>query len=115
MECIFCKISKNEIKSKKIYENENFFSIFDINPVSEGHSLVISKQHFETFLDVKDDSAKDFFECVKQTIFILKKEKPFEGFNLVSNNLEIAGQLIKHFHLHIIPRRKNETLRGKIF
>ncbi|GIU68382.1 MAG: hydrolase [Candidatus Pacearchaeota archaeon] len=115
MECIFCKISKGEIKSRKIYENKNFFSIFDINPVSEGHSLVISKEHFENFLDLRNNLGDDLIECVKETISIIKKEKPFEGFNLVNNNSEVAGQIVKHFHLHIIPRRKGEKLKSHLF
>ena len=66
-ECIFCKIAKEEIESKKICESENFFSVFDINPLVDGHALVISKKHFETFLDLFDwffKSTDSFEEAV---------------------------------------------------
>jgi histidine triad (HIT) family protein len=50
--CVFCKLANHEIKRKTIYENDNFFSISDANPKAEGHSLVISKKHFKTTLDL---------------------------------------------------------------
>lgn len=105
-DCVFCKISRGEIPVKKIYENDNFFSIPDANQQIEGHSLIISKKHYETILDTPSTIGSEFLDCVKKTAMKLIKEHKSEGFNLVQNNFETAGQAVKHFHFHILPRKK---------
>ena len=109
MDCIFCKIANGEIPSKKIYEKDNFFSILDVNQKVEGHSLVISKKHFETLLDVPEDFASELLDCIKKTAIRIMKEKNADGFNVINNNFESSGQLVKHFHVHIFPRKKNDN------
>jgi len=110
-ECVFCKIAKGEIPRKKIYENDNFFSVPDIKPIVSGHSLVISKKHFETILDIPSSLGQELLDCIKHTAIKLMDENKSEGFNLVVNNFEAAGQVVKHTHLHIIPRKKNDGLK----
>lgn len=105
-ECIFCKIASGEIPSKKIYENSNFFSIPDANQQVEGHSLVISKKHFKTFLDLPVTIGSELIDCVKKTALKVIEETKSDGFNLVNNNFESAGQLVHHVHFHILPRKK---------
>lgn len=105
-DCIFCKIASGEIPSEKIYENDNFFSIPDANQQIDGHSLVISKKHFETFLDLPSTLGMEFIDCIKKTTIKLIEKHKFEGFNIVSNNFESAGQVVKHIHIHILPRKK---------
>lgn len=107
-DCIFCKISEGEIPAEKIYENENFFSILDINQKIPGHALIVSKKHFETILDLPSISGAQFLDCVKNTSLKLMKKYNSSGFNLIENNFESAGQIVKHFHAHILPRRKND-------
>ena len=108
-DCIFCKIAKGEIPiEKKIYENKSFFSIPDANPVVEGHSLVISKKHFETILDLPDSLGPELLDCVKKTSSKLIKKYKSDGFNVVNNNYESAGQVVKHIHFHILPRKKGD-------
>ena len=110
--CIFCRISKGEILSKKIYENENFFSIPDANPKVEGHSLVISKKHFETMLDLPVSLGSELLDCIKKTSLELMKKFEANGFNVMQNNFEIAGQVVKHVHFHILPRKKNDGFKS---
>ena len=110
MECIFCKITKGEIPTKKIYENESFFSILDINQKIEGHSLIISKKHFETLLNLPENLSQGLFDCIKKTAMKIIKEKNADGFNVINNNFESAGQLVKHFHIHILPRKKGDNV-----
>lgn len=105
-DCIFCKIARGEIPSKKIYENDNFFSVPDANQQIEGHSLVISKKHFETALDLPSTLGSELIDCIKKTALKVLNEEKADGFNLVQNNFESAGQVVKHFHLHILPRKK---------
>lgn len=107
-DCIFCKIASEEVDSKKIYENDNFFSIFDVAPQVEGHALVISKKHFENSLDLPSTLGPELLDCIKKTFFILQKDFGVEGFNLVNNNFEVAGQMVKHVHFHILPRKNND-------
>jgi len=105
-DCIFCKIVKGEIPSEKIYQNDNFFSIPDANPAIEGHSLIISKKHFETSLDLPSSLGPELLDCIKETSLILMNKYGAEGFNIVNNNFESAQQLVKHIHFHIMPRKK---------
>ena len=105
--CVFCRIA-NENSEKKIYENLNFFSIFDKNPATDGHSLVISKKHFENILDIPDSLGPELLDCIKNTALILIKEKKADGFNVINNNFKAAGQLVNHVHFHIHPRKKDD-------
>jgi len=107
-DCVFCKIAKGEIDSERIYENDNFFSIPDANPVVDGHSLIISKKHFKTFLDMPDSLGPELSDCIKKTALKLVEKYNAEGFNIVSNINEVAGQVVKHIHFHIIPRKKGD-------
>jgi histidine triad (HIT) family protein len=109
-DCFFCKIAKGEVKSKKIYENDNFFSIPDANQKIEGHSLVISKKHFENILDLPVDLGSDLLDCIKETSIKIMKENDSEGLNIVQNNFEVAGQVVKHIHFHLLPRKKDDKV-----
>tara|TARA_Y100000310_G_scaffold26157_1_gene24991 strand:- start:925 stop:1272 length:348 start_codon:yes stop_codon:yes gene_type:complete len=110
-ECIFCKIAKGEIDSEKIAETDNFFAIRDINPISEGHSLIISKKHFVTLLDIPNVLGKELLEITKKVSDEILEKKLGDGFNLIMNNLKVAGQLVMHAHIHIIPRKEDDGLR----
>ncbi|MBC8435226.1 HIT family protein [archaeon] len=107
-DCIFCKIAKGEIPSEKVLENDNFIVIKDINPMTEGHSLVIPKKHYTTFLDVPPSLFGEYMETAKEAVFILLKETKAEGFNLLMSNFKVAQQEVPHVHLHIVPRKKGD-------
>lgn len=113
-DCIFCKMARGDIPSNKIYENENFFSVVDKNPIVEGHSLVISKKHFENLLDFNLSLGPELLDCIKNTALKLMKEKNASGFNVINNNFESAGQIVKHIHFHIIPRKNGDDLNGRL-
>ena len=112
-ECIFCKIANGEIPTNKIYENDNFFSIYDISPALEGHALIVSKKHFSNILELPDTSGQEFLDAVKKTSMILTKEFKAEGFNVIGNVNEVSGQIIHHFHVHLIPRKESDNARLK--
>lgn len=109
--CVFCKISRNEIPRETIYENDNFFSMPDANPLVEGHSLVISKKHFKTILDMPSTIGRELLDCIKNTVLRIMKEKNVDGFNIINNNFESAGQAVNHIHFHIIPRKKGDGFK----
>jgi len=109
-DCIFCKIAKGEIDSNKIYENNSFFSIPDKNQKVKGRSLVIPKEHYETIEGLKKEAGEDLLDAIQKTMDKLSKEdSSVEGFNVINNCGEVAGQVVKHVHFHILPRRHGET------
>ncbi len=104
-------MARGEIKQERVAENNSFFAIRDIKPTARGHTLVISKKHYVTLLDIPSTFAKDMFDLIKKVSSDLLDEKYGDGFNLVMNNLSVAGQLIMHAHIHVIPRKENDGLR----
>ncbi len=107
--CIFCKIANGEIPSYTLYEDDNFRVIFDINPATKGHALVIPKEHFKNLFELDEQTASKALVVAKKVATILREELNCDGFNLLQNNEEIAGQTIFHFHIHLIPRYKDDT------
>ncbi len=107
-DCIFCKIVEEKIPSTKINESKNFIAILDMAPQTEGHTLIIPKEHFKTILDFPQDLSKEFLQFTKETSKKLMEKYNSEGFNLVVNTFESAGQIVDHFHLHILPRKNND-------
>ncbi|HIP84204.1 MAG TPA: HIT family protein [Methanothermococcus okinawensis] len=105
--CIFCKIVKKEIPAKILYEDEKTMAFLDINPRSKGHTLVIPKEHYETFEEVPEDVALHLVKTIKKVLEILKPLN-YHGYNILSNNKPAAGQEVPHLHFHIIPRYRGE-------
>lgn len=103
-DCIFCKIIKREIPSTKIYEDKNIFVFLDINPVNIGHSLVISKDHYENIYDTPTKILCAMTETAQQLSVAIKIALKADGINIEMNNEKIAGQLVPHAHLHVVPR-----------
>jgi len=112
-DCIFCKILKGEIPSTKIFESENFIGILDNNPLTDGHTLVIPKKHFETILDMPSTLGQELIKAIKDISLGLIKQKKAEGFNILQSNFKVAQQEIPHLHFHIIPRKENNSKKFK--
>jgi histidine triad (HIT) family protein len=109
-DCVFCKISKKEISVEFIYENDNFFAMPDKNPVVPGHTLIIPKKHFENVMDMPASLGRELIDAVKAVAEIRIKEGA-EGFNLIQNNFEPAGQVVMHAHFHVLPRKKDDGFK----
>ncbi len=103
-DCIFCKIANGEIPSRTLYEDEAFRVILDLGPATRGHALLIPKDHAEDLFGLPDDAAALVLPVVKRVAVRMKDRLGCDGLNLVQNNGEAAGQTVKHFHVHIIPR-----------
>ena len=110
-ECVFCKIVSGEINNEQIMESENFIVIKDISPKVKGHSLVISKNHYTTFLDMPSEIYEELLTTVKTAASKIIKEVDADGFNLIMNNGETAGQIVPHVHWHILPRKKGDGFK----
>lgn len=111
MECIFCKIANGEIPSTTLYEDNDFRVILDVNPASKGHTLILPKKHAENLYDLPDETASKVLVLAKNMASKIEKALECDGLNLVQNNGETAGQTVFHFHMHIIPRYKNDSVK----
>jgi histidine triad (HIT) family protein len=103
-DCIFCKITKGEIPCTKVFKNENIFAFLDINPVNKGHTLVITKKHFENIYELPENLVCELFKTTKEIGIAIKKSLHPDGINVYMNNEKAAGQVINHTHVHVIPR-----------
>ena len=103
-DCVFCGIAEGEIPSFKVYEDEQVLAYLDINPFSKGHTLVIPKRHSAGLLDTGDQTLSDVIVRVKKVAAQVKAKLGCDGFNVVQNNGEAAGQTVHHLHFHIVPR-----------
>jgi len=110
-DCVFCKIVQGEIPSTKIYENDLVFVMMDIMPLSEGHILVLPKAHHETIFDMNEQLAGEIMKVVWKVANVLRKSVEPDGMNILQNNYAAAGQVVPHFHMHLIPRNQGDGLR----
>lgn len=106
--CIFCKIAAGEIPSKTLYEDEQFRVILDLGPATRGHALILPKNHYANLYELPDESAAEVMKLAKKMACIMRDKLKCDGFNLVQNNGEPAGQTVFHFHMHLIPRYKDD-------
>jgi histidine triad (HIT) family protein len=107
--CIFCKIANGEIPSRTLYEDEDFRVIMDLNPATKGHSLILPKEHYKNLYEISDDTAAKVLPLAKKMATLITDKLGAQGFNLVQNNNEIAGQSVFHFHMHLIPRYDDDN------
>ncbi len=115
MNCIFCKIINNEIPSYKLYEDESVLAILDISQATKGHTLVLCKEHYETLLDIPEETLSHMMKITKILAQRIVERTGAKGFNILNNNCEAAGQSVPHFHIHIIPRYDNKDGFEPIF
>ena len=107
-DCIFCKIANGEIPSTTLYEDDDFRVILDMGPAARGHALLLPKEHYANLFELDDELAAKALVTAKKVASRLKDALGADGFNLVQNNGEAAGQTVFHFHMHLIPRYKDD-------
>lgn len=106
--CIFCKIAAGEIPAKTLYEDEEFRVILDLGPATRGHALILPKNHYRNLFELPDEEAEKVMVLAKKMAVRIREKLHCDGFNLVQNNEEVAGQTVFHFHMHLIPRYKDD-------
>ena len=106
--CIFCKIINGEIPSHVLYEDEQFKVILDVNPATKGHALILPKEHYANLYELPEETAADAMKLAQRMMRKMTEKLDCDGFNIVQNNGEAAGQTVFHFHMHLIPRCKND-------
>jgi len=107
MDCLFCKIIKGEIPCYKIYENAFVLAFLDINPDSDGHTLIIPKEHFTDIDDINTNTLNEILKSAKIVKKLLEEKLNCNGMSLLQNNGSV--QEIKHFHLHLKPQYKDKN------
>jgi histidine triad (HIT) family protein len=103
-DCIFCKLARGEIPSKKIYEDDDLIAFLDVHPLGKGHTLIVPKKHYENLLEMPDELYSKVYLTVKKLAKAISKAFDVKEFNILQNNGELAGQTVPHYHVHIIPR-----------
>ena len=106
--CIFCKIIAGEIPSRTIYEDDDFKVILDAGPASRGHALILPKEHAADLFALSDETAAKVLPLAKKVAARMVEVLGCDGINVLQNNGEAAGQTVRHFHVHLIPRYENE-------
>jgi histidine triad (HIT) family protein len=109
--CIFCKIAKGEIPSAKVYEDESILAFLDISPANKGHTLIIPKEHFETLTDIPAETLSKMMETVKKVSEKVEKNLKAEGYTIMMSNREAGEQVVKHAHIHVMPRYKTDDFK----
>lgn len=102
--CIFCKLANGIIPTRSIYEDDNFKVILDAAPATRGHALILPKEHADNLYQLPEEMAGKAFILAKRLAESMTGSLGCQGFNIVQNNGEAAGQTVFHFHIHLIPR-----------
>ena len=108
--CIFCKIANGEIPAATLFEDENFRVILDLGPASKGHALILPKSHAANIYELSDEMAAKAMILAKKMATAMTAALKCDGFNIVQNNGECAGQTVFHFHMHLIPRYEGDQV-----
>ncbi len=111
--CVFCQIAAGRIPSIRIYEDDDFIAFMDIAPQTEGHFLIVPRDHYPALEDMPEALLAKALPLAKKLGRAAMIGLGTPGFNLLQNNGEVAGQAVAHWHLHIIPRRKADEIPFK--
>ncbi len=109
---IFSKIIRHEVPAQRVYEDDHVIAIMDINPVSEGHVLVIPKEPAETMAELSDEFAAAIGKVLPRITRAVKKVTGAPAVNILQNNGGEAGQVVMHVHVHVIPRFPDREAAG---
>jgi histidine triad (HIT) family protein len=103
-DCVFCKIRDGKIPSKKIYEDDATLAFMDINPLTQGHCLVVTKRHAATIWEADVADLQAAIVTAKKVATALRETVKPDGLNMLQANGAAAFQSVPHYHLHLIPR-----------
>ncbi|MBQ7447211.1 MAG: HIT family protein [Eubacterium sp.] len=107
--CIFCKLANGDIPTRSIYEDDTFRVFLDAAPATKGHALIVPKNHVANLYELPEETAGKALILAKKMATHMTEKLGCDGFNVVQNNGEIAGQTVFHFHMHLIPRYKGDA------
>jgi histidine triad (HIT) family protein len=110
-ECIFCKIVAGELPAQKVHEDEHTIAFMDINPATRGHALVIPRRHARDLTEIPPEDLQAVAVAAQRLARRMADRLDIDGINLLNSCGEAAWQTVFHFHLHVIPRYRNDPLR----
>ena len=108
--CLFCKIIRGEIPCYKVYEDDDVLAFLDLNALTEGHTLIIPKKHYDNIFDIPEETLANISKVAKKLSIMYKEKLNCDGINIINANDKSAHQSIFHYHMHIIPRKNNDGI-----
>jgi histidine triad (HIT) family protein len=108
--CIFCRIARKQAPASIVYEDETVMAFLDIRPLSEGHTLVVPKEHYADIFDIPEETLTRVYAVTKQVAVALKKATKADGISIFQQNGKAAGQEVFHLHVHVVPRHEGQQL-----
>ena len=108
MNCIFCKIVNGEIPCYKVYEDDIILAFLDISQATKGHTLIVPKKHYANMLECDEETVMHIYKIANRLGNHLVNVLGAAGMNVLTNVNEVAGQVVKHFHVHLLPRYEND-------
>lgn len=111
-DCIFCKLANGDIPTMSLYEDDDFNVIFDAGPATFGHALILPKEHYANIYEIDEEVLAKAACLAKKMATVMTDVFKADGFNILQNNNEAAGQSVFHFHIHLIPRYENDHAVG---
>ncbi len=103
-DCLFCNITAGKIPCTKVYEDDTVLAFLDIHPVNIGHTLIVPKTHHTNLYETPDEVLSQMMSVAKKLSIAIKNALGTDGINIEMNNDSVAGQIIFHTHIHIVPR-----------
>ena len=109
--CIFCRIINGDDPAQLVYEDDHTIAFLDIRPISLGHTLVVTKNHYQNLIELPETEVSPLFNAVKKVAVKVKSGMNADGLNIGLNDGEAARQIIFHLHVHVIPRHLGDELQ----
>jgi histidine triad (HIT) family protein len=109
-DCIFCKIADGRLACHKIFEDDVCLAFLDIGPLAEGHTLLISKNHYRDLTEMPAEALARLAGNLPRLAEAVVQATGVSGFNILQNNGQVAGQVVPHLHFHVIPRKAGDSL-----
>lgn len=108
--CPFCNIASGQSPASLIYEDATVLAFMDLNPASIGHTLVVPREHWENMYEIPEKTLVEMAPVIKRVCVAVKKTVSAEGISIIQLNGEAAGQVVMHFHVHVIPRFRKDVI-----
>lgn len=109
-DCIFCKLANGVFETNVVYEDDSFTAIMDASPAAEGHVIILPKEHAANIFEMSDETLSKALLVARKVADAVMKVTGCDGVNILQNNGEAAGQTVFHYHIHVIPRFKDDKI-----
>ena len=106
--CIFCRIVEGSVDSSKVYEDESVYAFLDASPINEYHAIVIPKDHYENIFDIPESQLSEVASAIKGIAKLFQNNLGIDNVQVLHSSGQFAQQEVDHFHMHIVPRHKDD-------